>query len=131
MMKIGLSIAILSTTSVAIAAPQEVQLPDAIPVLCLDSAGTYQPMQGTDYGHLRTAFRSQFGFTGHLTPSSERTGTLTFRGGQRGAETISYSVKPRTDGLALLSMRVRLHGVSEELRGDEMCWRTFSIVNIR
>jgi hypothetical protein len=105
-------------------------IPDRTPVSCLDSTGEYQPVMRTDFGRLKSAFAKKFNFTATLTQTSATMGTLTFRGGQRNAETISYTVKPRSDSIALVSMRVRLRGVTQNLQGNDMCWQTFSIVNV-
>lgn len=108
-------------------------VPQTVPIYCLDKAATFQPVVRTDYARLQAAFRRQYNFDAKLTQSSSTGGTLVFRGGVRGAETITYEVMPYTGdsgaGIGLMTMRVRLKGVTQDLYGDEMCWQTFGIVN--
>lgn len=80
----------------------------------------------TDYTRLRKAFARQFGWK-----SSDTETSLVFSvdGQSNSPETIVYEVKGHSGGVALLRMRVRLTGVSEDLSGNAMCWRTFAIVN--
>jgi hypothetical protein len=108
-------------------------IPGNVPIYCLDKVGVYQPVVRTDYARLQAAFRRQFNFTPTLTQRGPTSGSLVFRGGAKGAETITYAVVPhagaRGTGVALVSMQVRLRGVSQNLSGDEMCWHTFGIVN--
>ncbi|QDZ06388.1 hypothetical protein FPZ24_01955 [Sphingomonas panacisoli] len=106
-----------------------VTLPAETPLLCLDGTGTYQPVQRTNYGAFKQALRRQFGFTATLTVSDDTNGRLVFRGGVRGAETITYAVEAKDGGIALTAMHVRLKGTSEDLTGNNMCWRTWSIIN--
>ena len=84
-----------------------------------------------DLGRLEAAMLQQLGLRGSIGVTGERTGLLTFRSAARGAETITYSIRREEDGIALVSMRVRLKEVSQDLRGDNMCWRTFAIINVR
>lgn len=111
-------------------AQQRLSISRSVPIFCRDSRGTLQPIVRTTYGRLQDAFRQQFNFTSSLTANSPGTGTLTFRGGQNNSETISYSVSVHNGGIALLNMRTRLAGTSENLTGNQMCWQTFSIVNV-
>ncbi|WP_375272684.1 hypothetical protein [Sphingomonas sp.] len=84
-----------------------------------------------DLGRLEAAMLQQLGLRGSIGVTGERTGLLTFRVPARATETITYSIRREEDGIALVSMRVRLKGVTEDLRGDNMCWRTFGIINVR
>ncbi len=88
-------------------------------------------MINADLGALEAAMLQQLGLHGSIGVTGERTGLLTFRSPARGNETISYSIRREDDGIALVSMRVRLKGVTQDLRGDNMCWRTFAIINVR
>lgn len=103
----------------------------SVPIYCLDSTGNYQPMQRTNYSKLQKAFVTQFGFKHSLQSTGDSTGELNFSssGKHSAAERFFYDVRPYDDGIALLHMHVRLKGVSDDLSGTEMCWRTFSIVN--
>lgn len=98
----------------------------------LDDFDAAQPnMINADLGRLEAAMLQQLGLRGSIGVTGERTGLLTFRSAARGAETITYSIRREDDGIALVSMRVRLTGVTQDLRGDNMCWRTFAIINER
>lgn len=119
--------------ALALAAPG-ITLPSNAGIYCRASSGETQPVQRTDYGRLTAAFQREFRFRASLAPTSEAEGVLVFRGGRNNAETISYTVKPYDagdgrQGIELQSMRVRLAGARETLSGDDMCWRTFGIVN--
>lgn len=96
-----------------------------------EAQGVFQPIQRADYGSFKHAFREQFNFDAKLARTSPKTGFLTFRGGVRGREYISYAVRPYGQAVAILSVKVRLQGKSEDLRGTEMCWRTYSILTFR
>lgn len=84
-----------------------------------------------DFGALEAAMLQRFGFAGSIGITGERTGVLTFRGGTRGRETVTYDIRREDDGIALVGMHIGLNGVSQDLRGDKMCWRTFAIINAR
>lgn len=88
-------------------------------------------MINADLGRLEAGMLQQLGLRGAIGVTGERTGLLTFRAPARATETITYSIRREDDGIALVSMRVRLKGVSQDLRGDNMCWRTFAIINER
>jgi hypothetical protein len=88
-------------------------------------------MIDADLGTLEAAMLQQLGLRGSIGVTGERTGLLTFRSPARGSETITYSIRREDDGISLVSMRVRLKGATEDLRGDDMCWRTFAIINVR
>lgn len=88
-------------------------------------------MINADLGALEAAMLQHLGLRGSIGVTGERTGLLTFREPARSTETITYSIRREDDGIALVSMRVRLKGISQDLRGDNMCWRTFAIINER
>ena len=106
-----------------------ITFPDATPLFCRDSSGAFQPVQRGDYGTLKRAFRQQFAFSATLIAGEDAHGRLIFRGGFKGGETISYGVLARDGGVALTEMHVRLRGATEDLVGNDMCWRTFAILD--
>lgn len=115
--------ALLAPTSVAADT-----LDPGLPLFCLDSTNKFEPFVNADYGALLTAMREQFRFKGTLNEATPTDGTLVFHGGEGGRETISYKLSTYDDGLALLSMHVRLKGVTEDLKGNDMCFRTMSLL---
>jgi len=88
-------------------------------------------MINADLGRLEAGMLQQLGLRGSIGVTGELTGLLTFHESARPTETITYSIRREDDGIALFSMRVRLKGVTQDLRGDSMCWRTFAIINER
>ena len=88
-------------------------------------------MINADLGALATAMIKRLSLLGSIGVTGERTGLLTFYGPVHTNDAITYNIRREEDGIALVSMRVRLEGVSEDLRGDSMCWRTFAIINVR
>ena len=120
----------LSLCAVPAAAQQKVDIDPTVPMYCRDSSGNYQPIVRTSLGRLQSAFKQQFNFTSSLVTRTPSTGTLTFRGGKN-AETIIYTVEVHQGGIALLEMKTRLGGASENLTGSKMCWQTWSIINVR
>lgn len=102
-----------------------------VPVFCLDSTGTYQPLLRTNYARLQESFVRQLGWRHLLQSTSNTIGVLTFAPEKsiRSHERISYDVEPFEGGIALLHMHVRLRGKAEDLSGTEMCGQTFIIVN--
>ena len=102
-----------------------------VPIFCRDSDDVYQPIVRTNYARLQNSYLRQFGWESSLTTTSNRLGRLVFssNGTEEAAETISYIVEPHAGGIALLHMKVRLDGVSEDLSGSEMCWKTWGIIN--
>lgn len=109
----------------------QMDISPAVPMFCRDDSGRYQPIMRTNLGRVRDAFKRQFNFTGSLVKRSASTGVLEFRGGENNAETITFHVTVHQGGIALLDMKTRLGGVSENLIGSKMCWQTWSIVNVR
>ena len=106
---------------------------DSVPMYCRDSTAKFQPIVRTDYGKLKEEFIRQFGYRSSLYSTSATLGALIFSvdGSPKKIERIYYGVMPYNDGIALLHMHVRLNGVTEDLSGTEMCWRTFSIINVK
>lgn len=95
---------------------------DATELFCLDSTGVHQPFNRTDVGRLRSAFTKYM----ELKPSVGTDSTFVF---SDGSQTVTYKVEPHDSGVSLLSMEVRLDGVKEDVAGNDMCWKTFNIVN--
>jgi hypothetical protein len=113
------------------AAQQTMDIDPGVPMFCRDSSGEYQPFVRTNLGRMKESFRQQLGFGSTLVARSPSTGTLTFRGGEKNAERITYTVEVHEGGIALVDMKVRLSGASEDLTGSKMCWQTWSIVNVK
>lgn len=112
-------------------------LPDNTPIYCRDSTQEFQPMLRTSYSDLVNSFVRQFGWQASLTMTSPTLGILLFASGEasNGGERIYYDVEPHEGplgpGLGLLHMHVRFDGIKEDLSANEMCWKTFGIVNTR
>jgi predicted transposase YbfD/YdcC len=102
-----------------------------VPMYCLDSTGTYQPLVRTNYGRLIDAFQQQFGWEHSLFSTDSSKGYLVFsRNGKKTApEKIIYDVRSYNDGIALERMHVRMTGKNENNGGTQMCGITWSIVN--
>jgi hypothetical protein len=117
----------IAPVQVAVAAgpPRSFGLPphDA-PVFCLTNEHTYQIILRTPFARLWNMFQMRLGLVGRIQGSQ-----LIFRGGIRNAETITYAIERHEGGIALLNMRVRLHHLSEDRTGTDMCLRTFVIIN--
>jgi hypothetical protein len=84
----------------------------------------YQRLLRTPFARLWNNFQMRLGLVGRIQGSR-----LIFRGGIRNAETITYAIERHEGGIALLNMRVRLHHLSEDRTGTDMCLRTFVIIN--
>lgn len=114
-----------------------ISLPDNTPIYCRDSTQQFQPMLRTSYSDIVNSFVRQFGWQASLTMTSPTLGILLFASGEASndGERIYYDVEPHEGplgpGLGLLHMHVRLDGIHEDLSANEMCWKTFDIVNIR
>jgi len=98
--------------------------PHAAPVFCLTNEHIYQRIVRTPFARLWNMFQMRLGLVGRIQGSR-----LIFRGGIRNAETITYAIDRHEGGIALLNMRVRLHNLSEDRTGTDMCLRTFVIIN--
>jgi hypothetical protein len=131
MKKLILASALLSLAVTSAAAEptlQPIQPSDDVPLYCRDSTGTVQPLLRTNYARLRASFVRQFGWhDAALLATTPSLGTLTF---SQDDERIFYDVEVYNGGIALLHMHVRLGGLSQNLSGTEMCWKTFAIVNV-
>lgn len=115
----------------AYSADSPLWLADTASLFCRDSTGVYQPFVRTNFARLKQEFIRQFGWRSMLRATSSSLGLLQFsQNGQSGdPETITYDIEPHDGGMSLLHMHVRLRGVTEDLSGNKMCWRTFAIVN--
>lgn len=106
--------------------------PDDTQIDCLDTKAEVRPMPGVDLATLKAAYKRRLGFDASFKPDSDASGLLTFRGGRLNAETVIYWVNTVEGGsLGLTTMRIRLHGVSENIQGDDMCARTYAIINAK
>lgn len=105
---------------------------ESVPIFCRDDTGTFQPLVRTNYGRLKESFLRQFSWIGSLSESTSTIGYLVFSqdGTSEAPETITYVVQPYDGGIALLHMRVRLEGLSEDLSGTSACSMTFGIINV-
>lgn len=114
------------------ASSQPFDLPSDVSIFCRDGSGKFQPMLRTDYSRLQNSFIRQFGWRHTLNRLSDTLGVLDFSEDDAGAnrEHIYYDVQGYQGGIALLHMHVRLRGKRENVSGNEMCWRTFAIVNV-
>jgi hypothetical protein len=123
---LGAMLSILATQSTVAAPPSPVPgLPPAqAPVFCLTNEHVYQLLLRTPFARLWNMFQMRLGLVGRIRGSE-----LIFRGGIRNAETITYAIERHEGGIALLNMRVRLHNLSEDRTGTDMCLRTFVIIN--
>lgn len=111
----------------------EQHIDSSVPIFCKDSKQVYQPIQRTSYKRLQQAFVKQFGYRHSLKSTSASAGVLVFSAHPKtnAGEKIYYDVEPHNGGIALLHLHVRLNSISEDLSGNDMCWKTFSIVNIK
>jgi hypothetical protein len=98
--------------------------PPQTPVFCLTSEHVYQPLVRTNFARLWNDYLRKLNLIGRIRGSR-----LIFRGGRRNAETITYSIEPHAGGIALLDMHVRLHHLSEDHSGTQMCMYTFILIN--
>jgi hypothetical protein len=115
----------LHAQSPAAGPPPGLGLPPAqSPVFCLTSERVYQPLLRTSFARVWNNFQMRLGLVGRIRGSR-----LIFQGGIRNAETITYAIERHEGGIALLNMRVRLHHLSEDRTGTDMCLRTFVIIN--
>jgi hypothetical protein len=113
--------------------PAYADIDGSVPMFCRDSTNVAQPFERTNYSRLTSAFVRQFGWEHSLQQTSETLGVLIFSntGDTTAPEFIGYDVQPNNGGIELLHMHVRLQGKREDLSGNDMCWRTFGIVNTK
>jgi hypothetical protein len=125
--------ALIMGSPVGIAEETTQKIAGAAPLFCRDSTGVHQPVVRTDYSRLQEGFIRQFGWRSSLRSTSSTMGYLLFsqNGQPNDLETIVYDVEPHNGGISLLHMHVRMKGVTEDLSGNDMCWKTFAIINVR
>lgn len=126
-------VVLLTLTACAANAQTKQNIDGSALLFCLDSTGVYQPFQRTNYKRLQDSFVRQFGWGHSLVSTSNSLGLLEFAPERqiKSNERIVYDVEPYNGGIALLHMHVRLQGINEDLSGNEMCFRTFGLVNIK
>ncbi len=96
-------------------------LPATTPLYCASQPGEEHVMPGIDFGTLRLRALTHAGLRTTLVATNGIRGTLELRGGKDDRDVYMFDVSTKARGMALVALRIRLDGRSQDLDGAAMC----------